>query len=66
MSDLYRQAIEQEDLTPLGDPEVEISSTDPLTYTVVVAVYPTIDLAMATFVRIDPIDASSMTRRSMR
>lgn len=58
LSDLYRQAIEQEDLTPLGDPEVEISSTDPLTYTVVVAVYPTIDPGDYASVRIDPIDAS--------
>jgi trigger factor len=58
LSDLYRQAIEQEDLTPLGDPEVEISSTDPLTYTVIVAVYPTLDPGEYTSVRIDPIDAS--------
>ncbi|MDQ2654105.1 MAG: trigger factor [Chloroflexota bacterium] len=58
LSDLYRQAIEQEDLTPLGDPEVEISSTDPLTYTVVVAVYPTIDPGDYSSVRIDPIDAA--------
>jgi trigger factor len=58
LSDLYRQAIEKEELTPLGDPEVEISSTDPLTYTVTVAVYPTIDPGDYTSVRIDPIDAS--------
>ena len=58
LSDLYRQAIEQEDLTPLGDPEVEISSTDPLTYTVTIAVYPTIDPGDYASVRIEPIDAS--------
>lgn len=58
LSDLYRQAIEQEDLRPLGDPEVEISSTDPLTYTVTVAVYPTIEPGDYASVRIDPIDAA--------
>lgn len=58
LSDLYRKAIEQEDLTPLGDPEVEINSTDPLSYTVTVAVYPTIDPGDYGSVRIDPIDAS--------
>ena len=30
MTDLYRQALEQEDLVPVGDPEVDIASTDPL------------------------------------
>lgn len=58
LSDLYRQAVEQEDLAPLGDPEVEITSTDPLTYTVTVAVYPTIDPGDYTSVRVDPIDAA--------
>lgn len=58
LSDLYRQAIEKEDLTPLGDPEVEISSTDPLTYTVTIAVYPTIDPGDYASVRVDPIDAA--------
>jgi trigger factor len=58
MSDLYRKAIEQEDLTPLGDPEVEITSTEPLSYKVTVAVYPTVDPGDYTAVRIEPIDAS--------
>lgn len=58
LSDLYRQAIEQEDLAPLGDPEVEVTSTDPLTYTVTVAVYPTIDPGDYASVRIDPVDAT--------
>lgn len=58
LSDLYRQAIEKEDLAPLGDPEVEVTSTDPLTYTVTVAVYPTIDPGDYSSVRIEPIDAA--------
>jgi trigger factor len=40
MSDLYRQALEREDLVPVGDPSVDISSSEPLSFTVVVPVYP--------------------------
>ncbi|MFT4036820.1 MAG: trigger factor [Thermomicrobiales bacterium] len=58
LSDLYRQALEQEKLDPLGDPEVDVTSTDPLTYTVVIAVYPTIDPGDYAAVRIDPVDAA--------
>ena len=43
MSDLYRQALEREDLVPVGDPSVDISSSEPLSFTVVVPVYPEID-----------------------
>ena len=43
MSDLYRQALEREDLVPVGDPSVDISSNEPLSFTVVVPVYPEID-----------------------
>ncbi len=58
MTDLYRQALEQEDLTPVGDPEVDITSTSPLSYVVVVPVYPKIELGDYRSVRIDPIDAA--------
>ena len=43
MSDLYRQALEREELVPVGDPSVDISSSEPLSFTVVVPVYPEID-----------------------
>ncbi|MFN8590909.1 MAG: trigger factor [Thermomicrobiales bacterium] len=58
MTDLYRQALEQTDITPVGDPEVDIAATDPLTFTVVVPVYPEIDPGPYRDVRIEPIDAS--------
>lgn len=58
MTDLYRQALEQEDLTPVGDPEVDVTSTDPLSYTVIVPVYPTVDPGDYRAVRIEPIDAA--------
>jgi trigger factor len=58
MTDLYRQALEKEDLVPVGDPEVDIAATDPLTFTVIVPVYPTIDPGSYRDVRIEPVDAT--------
>lgn len=58
MTDLYRQALEQEDLTPVGDPEVEVTDPSPLSYVVTVPVYPTVELGDYQSVRIDPIDAA--------
>jgi trigger factor len=58
MSDLYRQALEREDLVPVGDPSVDISSNEPLSFTVVVPVYPEIDPGAYRDVRIEPVDAA--------
>ena len=58
MSDLYRQALEREDLVPVGDPSVDISSNEPLSFTVVVPVYPEIDPGAYHDVRIEPVDAA--------
>jgi trigger factor len=58
MSDLYRQALEREDLVPVGDPSVDISSSEPLSFTVVVPVYPEIEPGAYQDVRIEPIDAA--------
>jgi trigger factor len=58
MTDLYRQALEREDLVPVGEPEVDITSTAPLSYTVVVPVYPTVDPGDYRAVRVEPVDAS--------
>lgn len=58
MSDLYRDAMTQEDLVPVGEPEVEIISVDPLAFKVVTAVYPTVDPGDYTSVRVEPLDAT--------
>jgi trigger factor len=58
MTDLYRRALEREDLVPVGDPTVDIASVDPLSFTVTVPVYPDIDPGNYRDVRIDPIDAA--------
>lgn len=58
MTDLYRQALDQTDIVPVGDPDVEIGTTDPLTFTVVVPVFPEIDPGAYREVRVEPIDAA--------
>ena len=58
MDDLYRQALEQEDLTPVGNPEVEITAMDPVAFTVEVPVYPSVDPGDYASVRVAPQDAS--------
>jgi FKBP-type peptidyl-prolyl cis-trans isomerase (trigger factor) len=45
MDDLYRQALTQEALVPVGPPEVEVTEPDPIAFSVVVSVYPTVDPA---------------------
>ncbi|MDP9365028.1 MAG: trigger factor, partial [Chloroflexota bacterium] len=58
MSDLYRRALEQEELVPVGDPEVEIVATEPLAFKVTLPVYPTIDPGPYADVRVEPVDAA--------
>ena len=65
MSDLYRQALEREDLVPVGDPSVDISSSEPLSFTVVVPVYPEIDPARTRTFGSNRSTRPSTMRRSM-
>ncbi|HET7717949.1 MAG TPA: trigger factor, partial [Bauldia sp.] len=58
MDDLYKQAIEQENLTPVGNPEVNITQLDPIAFTVEVPVYPTVEPGDWQSVRVDPEDAA--------
>jgi trigger factor len=59
MDKYYREALEQEDLRVVGDPEVTSISFDPtLNFVVTVAVYPEVTLGDYTEVRVDPIDAN--------
>ena len=58
MDDLYRQAIQQEELVPVGQPEVEITEPDPIAFTVTVPVYPTIEPGDYTSVRVETQDAA--------
>lgn len=55
---LYRKAIEQEDLVPVGEPSLERIEPEPLQFTVTVPVYPTVDPGAYLDVRVEPEDAS--------
>ena len=58
MDDLYRKALEQEDLTPVGSPDVQVTQMDPVAFTVEVPVYPSVELGDYAAVRAEPQDAA--------
>ena len=58
MEDLYRRAIQQEELAPVGEPEVEITALEPLGFRVTVPVYPTVEPGEYLGVRVEPVDAA--------
>lgn len=51
---LYQRALEQEQVTPVSEPEVEIYQAEPLAFKVTVQVYPTVDLGAYQDVRAEP------------
>lgn len=58
MDKLYRQALEQEEITPVGEPDVEIVELEPVAFKVSVPVYPTIEPGDYASVRVEPEDAA--------
>ncbi len=58
IDDLYRKALQQEELVPVGDPELELVAAEPLEFKVTVPVYPTADPGDYASVRVEPVDAS--------
>jgi len=58
MDDLYRQALAESEVVPVGDPAVEYVSAEPLAFNVTLAVFPTIEPGDYRDVRVEPIDAS--------
>jgi trigger factor len=58
MERLYRDALKQEDVTPVGEPSVEIVELEPVNFVVTVPVYPTIEVGDYTSIRVDPVDAA--------
>jgi trigger factor len=54
MDDLYRQALEQEDLTPVARPAVEVLTQEPLSFRVEVEITPTVDVTGYEDVRVEP------------
>lgn len=59
MDKLYQQALKDEDINPVGDPELTSMEIEPtLSFVVDVPVYPEIELGDYKAVRVDPIDAA--------
>jgi trigger factor len=58
MDDLYRQALKEAEVNPVGDPEVEVTEIEPLAFKVTLPVYPEIDPGDYATVRVEPVDAA--------
>jgi trigger factor len=54
MDDLYRRAIEQESIVPVGEPQVGILQAEPIGFNVVIEVFPTVTLGDYRSVRVEP------------
>jgi trigger factor len=54
MDDLYRRAIAQEQIIPVGEPQVELLQADPIGFKVVIEVFPTVTLGDYQGVRVEP------------
>ncbi len=54
MDDLYRQALEQEELTPVSEPNVDVYQDEPVGFRVEVQIYPDVDLYEYAEVRVEP------------
>ncbi|MGH2531694.1 MAG: trigger factor [Thermomicrobiales bacterium] len=59
MDKLYREALQQEELVPVGEPDnIEIVEEEPLNFKVTVPVYPAVDPGDYQSVRVEPADAA--------
>ena len=58
MDQLYRDALTQSEVVPVGDPSVEIEQTEPLAFKVTFPVYPTVEPGPYSDVRVESADAS--------
>jgi trigger factor len=58
MDDLYRDAIKEAGVSPVGEPEVEIVEAEPLAFKVTIPIYPEIEPGDYAAVRAEPIDAT--------
>lgn len=58
MDKLYQQALEQEDIVPVSEPDVEIYQPEPVGFKVQVQVYPNVELGDYQDVRVEPRDVT--------
>ena len=62
---LYRQAIESQELEPIARPEIEIIQTEPLVFKAMVSLKPEIKLGDCHSIRLDPGPAKKITRKEI-
>jgi len=55
--ELYKQAIESQQLTPIAQPQIEITQTEPVIFKAVVSLQPEIELGDYHSIRLDPAPA---------
>ncbi len=58
MDGLYRQALEQEDIVPVSDPDVDVYQDEPVGFKVTVEIYPNIDLGDYSSISVEPRDVN--------
>jgi trigger factor len=59
MDDLYRRALEQEDIVPVSDPEVDVYQDEPVGFKVTVEVYPKVDLGDYSEISVEPREVNA-------
>jgi trigger factor len=62
---LYRQAIESQELEPIARPEIEIIQTEPLVFKAMVSLKPEIKLGDCHSIRLDPSPVVKITRKEI-
>ena len=62
---LYRQAIESQELEPIARPEIEIIQTEPLVFKAIVSLKPDIKLGDCHSIRLDPSPVVKITRNEI-
>jgi len=65
MPQLYRQAIESQELEPIARPEIEIIQTEPLVFKAMVSLKPEIKLGDCHSIRLDPSPVVKITRKEI-
>ncbi len=59
MDDLYRQALEQEDIVPVSDPDVDVYQDEPVGFKVTVEVYPKVNLGDYSGISVEPREVNA-------
>jgi trigger factor len=59
MDELYRRALEQEDIVPVSDPEVDVYQDEPVGFKVTIEVYPKVDLGDYSSISVEPREVNT-------